>query len=95
MKFNPLEIINAWITAANPNEIQTELAKERLDVCMECDFRKEVIHNKEWSAICGSCGCPIQKKIFTDQFGSCPEKKWNTLEEKYKSILKEKRKSLI
>lgn len=95
MKFNPLEIINAWITAANPNETQTQLAKERLNVCMSCDFRKEFIHNKEWSALCGACGCPIKKKIFTDQYGSCPKNKWNELEDKYKSILKEKRKSLI
>jgi hypothetical protein len=95
VKFNPFEIVNAWITAANPTELQTQLAKERLDVCMGCDFRKEFIQNKKWSTICGSCGCPIQKKIFTNQFGSCPEKKWNTLEEKYKSILKKKKKSLI
>ena len=95
MKFNFIEIVNAWITAANPNEIEAELAKERLDICMGCNFRKEVINNKQWSAICGGCGCPIQKKIFTDQFGSCPEKKWNVIEEKYKSILREKRKSII
>ena len=95
MKFNFIEIVNAWITAANPTELEAELAKERLDICMGCDFRKEIIHNKQWSAICGGCGCPIQKKIFTDQFDSCPEKKWNILEEKYKSMLKEKRKSII
>ena len=62
---------------------------------MKCDFRKEFIHKKEWSTICGSCGCPIKKKIFTDEMGSCPEKKWVSLEEKYKSILKENKKSLI
>lgn len=95
MEFNPLEIVNAWIIAANPNETQTQLAKERLDVCMGCDFRKEIIEKKKWSAICGPCGCPIKKKIFTNQMGSCPEKKWNSLEENYKSILKEKGRTLI
>jgi hypothetical protein len=95
MKFNPIEIINAWFTSINPNETESILAKERLDICMKCDFRKEVIHNKEWSALCGKCGCPIRSKIFTNQFGSCPEKKWNILEENYKSILKEKGKTLI
>jgi len=96
MKFNPIEIINAWITAANPNEVETKLAKERLDICMGCDIRKEIIKRKEWSAICGGCGCPIQKKIFTDEYGSCPEKKWNELEDMYKSILKQsKEKTLI
>lgn len=95
MEFNLLEIINAWIIAANPNEMQTKLAKERLDICMSCDFRKEIIHKKNWSVICGPCGCPIKKKIFTDQMGSCPKKKWNEVEESYKNILKEKKKSLI
>jgi hypothetical protein len=95
MRFDPIEIINAWFTSINPDEIQSKLAKERLDVCMKCDFRKEVIHKKEWSALCGKCGCPIQSKIFTDQFGSCPEKKWNTLEENYRSMLKEKGRTLI
>lgn len=95
MKFNPLEIINAWITAANPNEIETQLAKERLDICMGCKFKKEVIHNKEWSALCGACGCPIKKKIFTDQYGSCPEKKWNLIESKYIKHLKRKEKTII
>jgi hypothetical protein len=95
MKFNPFEIINAWITAANPDETQTQLAKERVDECMKCDFRKEIINKKEWSAICGKCGCPIQKKIFTDEYGSCPLGKWNTLENKYKSILREKGRTLI
>lgn len=95
MKFDPVEIINAWFTSINPNETESTLAKERLDICMKCDFRKEVIHNKDWSALCGKCGCPIRSKIFTNQFGSCPEKKWNPLEENYKSILKEKGKTLI
>jgi hypothetical protein len=95
VNFNVLEIINAWITALNPTDLQAKLAKERLDVCLVCDFKKEVIQNKEWSAICGACGCPIKKKIFTDQMNSCPQKKWNLLEENYKSILKEKKRSLI
>jgi hypothetical protein len=95
MKFNPVEIVNAWITAANPNETQTELAKKRLDICMECNFRKEVILKKKWSAICGPCGCPIKKKIFTNQFGSCPKQKWDNIEESYKTILKEKKSSII
>ncbi len=95
MKVNLLEIVNAWVIAANPNETQAQLAKERFDVCSTCDFRKEFIQNKEWSTICGPCGCPIKKKIFTDQMGSCPEKKWNILEENYKSILKQKGRTLI
>ena len=95
MTFNISEIVKAWVTAANPNDVQRELAEERLDICMKCEFRKEVIHNKEWSALCGKCGCPISKKIFTDQYGSCPLNKWNLIEDKYKLHLKKKNKSII
>jgi hypothetical protein len=95
MRFDLIEIIDAWFTAMNPDETQSNLAKERLDVCMKCDLRKEVIHNKEWSAFCGGCGCPIRSKIFTDQFGSCPEKKWDSLEENYRSMLKQKSRTII
>ena len=95
MTFNISEIVKAWVTAANPNDVQWELAEERLDICMKCEFRKEVIHNKEWSALCGKCGCPISKKIFTDQYGSCPLNKWNLIEDKYKLHLKKKNKSII
>lgn len=95
MKFNPIEIVNAWITAANPNEMESKLAKERLDICMKCEFRKEIIHNKEWSALCGKCGCPLNKKIFTNQYGSCPLNKWNDIEKKYINQLIVKEKSLI
>jgi hypothetical protein len=95
MKFNPLEIINAWITAANPTEIQAEIAKERLNVCLGCEFRKEIIHNKEWSAVCGGCGCPIQKKIFTNEYGTCPTNKWEEVEKRYMKNLIVKEKSII
>jgi PHP family Zn ribbon phosphoesterase len=95
MGFNPLEIINAWITAANPTEMEAKLAKERLSICLKCDFRKEVIHNKQWSAVCGKCGCPIQKKIFTNQYGSCPMNKWEEVEKKYIKNLVVKDKSII
>jgi hypothetical protein len=95
MTFNISEILKAWVTAANPNDVQRELAEERLDICMKCEFRKEVIHNKEWSALCGKCGCPISKKIFTDQYGSCPLNKWDIIEGKYIIHLKKKNKSII
>lgn len=95
MKFNFIEIVNAWITAANPNEMEAELAKERLNICMSCNFRKEVIHKKKWSAVCGKCGCPIQKKIFTNEYGSCPLNKWEEIEKKYIKNLAIKEKSII
>ena len=95
MKINPIEIINAWIRAANPTETEKELAKARMDICLKCDFRKEIIHNKEWSAICGGCGCPLRAKIFTNQYGSCPQNKWEIIEKKYIKTLMVKEKSII
>lgn len=95
MKFNPIEIINAWFTSINPNETESNLAKERVNICLKCDFRKEVIRNKKWSAVCGKCGCPIQKKIFTNQYGSCPLNKWDEVEKKYIKNLLVKGKSII
>jgi hypothetical protein len=83
MGFDLIEILKAWATAENPNKMQKELAELRLNVCMGCDMRKEIIHNKKWSALCGKCGCPLSKKIFTDQYGSCPLDKWNIVEEPY------------
>ena len=50
MGFDLIEILKAWVTAENPNKIQKELAELRLSVCMGCDMRKEIIHNKKWSA---------------------------------------------
>jgi len=94
MGFNPLEILKAWITAENPNKIQKELAELRLNICMGCDMRKEVVNNKKWSALCGKCGCPLSKKIFTDQYGSCPLGKWDEVETPYiKSLILKSKKT--
>jgi len=62
MGFDLIEILKAWVTAENPNKMQKELAELRLNICMGCDMRKEIIHNKKWSALCGKCGCPLSKK---------------------------------
>jgi hypothetical protein len=95
MKFNLIEIINAWFTAANPTELEAKLAKERLNICLRCDARKEVIHKKQWSSVCGKCGCPIQKKIFTNEYGSCPKNKWDEIEKAYVEHLNVKKKTII
>lgn len=95
IKFNFTEILSSWIKSFNPTDSEKELAEERVKICMVCEFRKEIIHNKEWSALCGRCGCPISTKIFTNQYGTCPLGKWNFIEEKYKKHLKVKEKSLI
>lgn len=63
-------IIEAWIIANNPNDRQKELAKKRMKICFECDSLNHVL------TICNKCGCPISKKVFTNEENPCPLKKW-------------------
>lgn len=76
---NIAQIIKAWIIAYKPSEKQVELAKLRGDVCHECPARKEFISFN----ICSECGCPIGKKIFTDEYNPCPMGKWKDVDLKY------------
>ena len=69
---NLSEIIEAWIIANNPNENQIKLSKCRSNICDSCPK----IKSKFGIVICGECGCPIGKKIFTNRFNPCPLHKW-------------------
>lgn len=69
------EIINAWIISFNPTEDQKKLAELRGKVCDECPSKV--------MGICGECGCPIGKKIFTDTYNPCPLFKWNDIDLPY------------
>jgi hypothetical protein len=77
------EIFESWFTSFNPTQEQKIIAKERLDVCLGCDYRKEVLKGVNWSAYCDGCGCPISKKIFSKYFNPCPKKKWENVDSKY------------
>lgn len=81
------EIFKAWMISMNPTEKQSLLAEERLDVCVGCEFKKEVIKKNKWSAYCSKCGCPISKKVFSSSFNPCPENKWNEIDSKYIDVL--------
>lgn len=69
-----LEIAIAWKRAARPTDEQQQLAEERLEICNSCEYKefKSLIR----TYICGACGCPIQKKIYTPQEQGCPKRKW-------------------
>lgn len=84
------EIFVAWKTLANPTKIQEKIAKDRLDVCVSCSYKKEVFENKEWSAICGKCGCPLKAKIFSQEVSPCPLSKWDSVDAKNRLITKMK-----
>lgn len=94
MGFNLKVIFNAWVIAANPDEREKALAEERLSVCMSCPSRKEIVNGKKWSAVCGECGCPISKKIFSKINDACPLHKWIDVEKNYFNPTKE-RKTII
>lgn len=80
---NVKEIIEAWIIAGHPTKVQKELSEKRLEICDTCDVKKEIIKKVKISHICGKCGCPIQKKAFTNTFNPCPLNKWTEVDEPY------------
>lgn len=67
------EIFLSYVTMANPNEEQKEVAEKRLAICMDCEFWVQ-------SAIrdyCGKCGCTTSAKVFSPKgANACPEGKW-------------------
>jgi len=94
-KINYKEILEAWKISYNPNIQQEELANLRLDVCLGCDYRKEVIKGLKWSALCGECGCPLTKKVFSTTYNACGLKKWGEVDSKYLQPLEIKKNSTI
>jgi ribosomal protein L37E len=71
------EIVIAWHRAANPTPEQKEIAEYRASICDMCEFKqfKTLVRTH----ICGACGCPISKKIYSPIPGSeaCPKSKWD------------------
>jgi hypothetical protein len=62
-------ILKAWAISFNPNDKQQVLAEARLEVCSGCDKFSMLGH-------CKACGCPVKKKIYTDEYNPCPLHKW-------------------
>lgn len=94
-KFNYKEVFTAWVKSFKPTLEEAKLAKERFNVCLSCDIRKEVIKGNDWSAFCGKCGCPLNKKVFSNIFNSCPMEKWKEVDSKYLPILEVKNNKTI
>lgn len=89
MDFN--EIVTAWITSFNPDKEQTKRSLDRAKICVKCPEKKELFHNKEWSAVCGKCGCPLSKKVFSQEYNPCPIKKWEESDKNYPHLYKNKK----
>jgi hypothetical protein len=74
------EIFKAWQIAYNPNDLQSALAIDRMQICDSCDSKKETpfIH-------CGECMCALKAKIYTPKIGACPRGKWVAVEMKWEN----------
>lgn len=71
-----LEIAEAWIISENPNPAQKEIAESRLKICDTCPSKTFVSIFDTY--LCGECGCPLAKKVFSTKPGheACPKQKW-------------------
>lgn len=94
-KIDYKEIFDAWKISLKPTVKQEELARLRLESCFGCDSRKEVIKGLKWSAFCGECGCPLNKKVFSTTYNACPLKKWENIDSKYLEPTENKIKNTI
>jgi hypothetical protein len=87
---NYKEIFEAWKISFKPTPKQEELAIKRLKVCLGCNYRQEILKGVNWSAICGDCGCPLNKKVFSPMFNPCTQKKWKDVDSLYMDIVNDK-----
>ena len=83
-----LKISKAWITSYNPTEKQKELAEKRYSICDSCPSKVKALLGYYK---CNECGCPIQKKIFSDTYNDCPLKKWESVDTEYFPPMKKHR----
>jgi hypothetical protein len=87
------DIIGSWKRSFNPTDSDLELATKRLEICKgndsipQCESYTEVLKKTEWSAVCSSCGCPINKKIFSHKINPCPKDNWVDVDEIYNKLI--------
>ena len=84
MELDLKKISKAWFDSWFGGPEQKLLAEKRLKICNSCPERTEYI--KGFPTICGKCGCPLSKKIFTGTFNDCPLKKWAEVDEQHPKI---------
>jgi len=95
MDLNFKKIYNAWIISYFPNETQKLLAEKRNEICESCPSRKVLIDKLKLGVICSECGCPLTKKIFSNDFNDCPLKKWEEVDTTYQTFKPKSIKSLL
>jgi hypothetical protein len=89
------EIFEAWKISLNPTQQEEELGQKRLNVCLGCEYRKELLKGLKWTAYCNDCGCPLNKKVFSKTFNPCTQKKWKDVDSNYMEPILDKTKQTI
>lgn len=77
------DIFDSWTKMVSPTDIELQRAKDRFQVCLGCEFKKELIKNKVWSMFCDECGCPLEAKVYSSTINPCPKNKWEEVDKKY------------
>jgi hypothetical protein len=91
-----IEIIKAWKIANNPSDSQYQLALQRSEICENCPSKKTITKIFKLGIICGECGCPIEKKVYSIKENACPLGKWKDIDSNYfKNIEFKKTKSVL
>jgi hypothetical protein len=92
---NIKDIMNSWVTKFNPTDVELDLAEKRFEICLLCEHKRLLFNNKDWSSVCVKCGCPIKTKIFSKEYNSCPEKKWEGIDSNFTEIFNHKKNKTI
>ena len=92
---NIKEILDAWITSFNPTDEELSRANDRYDICSTCPARKEIVSGVNWALVCGACGCPLSKKVYSKISNACPLKKWEEVDKKHNLIMSIKKQNTL
>jgi hypothetical protein len=84
------EITSAWWDSYFADANQKKLAKRRMSVCASCPSLEQKFKQirKITISVCGECGCPIDKKVFSNKFNACPLGKWKETDESQIELFK-------
>ena len=76
------EIFKSWNISFDPNNKQSKLASQRIEICNSCEFKRTTLKVNT----CGVCGCLLKGKIFSPVVSACPKGKWDEIAQKMYNI---------
>ena len=72
------EIFKAWASSLNPTKFEQKVARDRISICNDCEFKSKQI----WTYHCSICKCPLSKKVFSPVPNGCPKLFWYDVDKK-------------